>query len=106
MTSPMKKDIHPKWFPDAKVTCACGTVHTIGMSKPELSVEICSACHPFYTGEMKYVDTLGRVERFQKKQKSAASQASVLRDRKKKKKEKELSDEQPKSLKEMLMGLK
>jgi large subunit ribosomal protein L31 len=102
----MKKGIHPQWYPEGRVTCACGTVHTIGMSKPEISVEICSSCHPFYTGEMKFVDTLGRVERFQKKQKSAEQQAAVLGDRKKKKKEKETFDQQPKSLKEMLMGLK
>jgi large subunit ribosomal protein L31 len=102
----MKKGIHPQWYPDATVTCACGESYTIGMSKPDLSVEICSSCHPFYTGEMKYVDTLGRVERFQKKQKMAEKQSTVIAERKKKKREKEIEQRQPKSLKDMLMSMK
>jgi len=62
----MKKDIHPKYYEDVKVTCACGNVFTSGSTKPELHVEICSACHPFYTGKEKLIDTAGRVERFRK----------------------------------------
>jgi len=102
----MKQDIHPQWYPDAKVTCACGKSYTIGMSKPALSVDVCASCHPFFTGEMKYVDTLGRVERFQERQKKAALQSAVIRERKIKKREKQERDSQPKSLKEMLLGLK
>ncbi len=60
----MKKDIHPTYYPDAKVICACGNTFTTGSTKPQLHVEICSACHPFYTGKQKLVDTAGRVEKF------------------------------------------
>jgi len=64
----MKKDIHPKYFPDAKVVCACGHSFTVGSTVERLEVEICSACHPFYTGADKIIDTAGRVERFKKRQ--------------------------------------
>lgn len=64
----MKKDIHPTYYPKAKATCACGNTFIVGSTKPELNVEICSACHPFYTGKEKLVDTAGRVERFRKLQ--------------------------------------
>ena len=62
----MKKDIHPKYYKNAKVICACGNSFTIGSTVPEIHVEICSACHPFYTGKQKLVDDRGRVERFEK----------------------------------------
>lgn len=102
----MKQSIHPQWYPNAIVTCACGNTFTVGATKPELRVEICAKCHPFFTGEMKFVDTMGRVERFQQKQKAAAAQASVLAARKKKKQERTESLRNPKSLKDMLLGLK
>ena len=60
----MKKEIHPAYFPEAKITCACGTVYTLGSTKEKIEVEICSACHPFYTGNEKVLDTAGRVEKF------------------------------------------
>lgn len=60
----MKKDIHPTYFAKAKATCACGTVLTIGSTKESFEVEICSNCHPFYTGDTKVLDTAGRVEKF------------------------------------------
>lgn len=63
----MKKDIHPTYYPEAKVTCACGNSFTTGSTKEELRVEICSECHPFYTGKQKFVERGGRVERFKKK---------------------------------------
>lgn len=63
----MKKDIHPTYYADAKVICACGNVFTTGSTKKELHVEICSNCHPFYTGKQKLVDTAGRVEKFKKR---------------------------------------
>lgn len=59
------KDIHPKYYPEAKVTCACGNSFSIGSTVPEIHVEICSMCHPFYTGKQKLVDTARRVEKFQ-----------------------------------------
>jgi len=62
------RDIHPKWYPEAKVTCAaCGTVWTMGSTRPTLQVDVCSVCHPFYTGEQRIVDTEGRVDRFMKR---------------------------------------
>ncbi|MFH0806356.1 MAG: 50S ribosomal protein L31 [Candidatus Brennerbacteria bacterium] len=60
----MKEGIHPQYYPKAKVTCACGETFTVGATVPELRVEICSKCHPFYTGKQSLVDTTGRVERF------------------------------------------
>ena len=62
----MKKDIHPKYY-DIKIKCMCGNEIETRTSKPEMSVEICSACHPFYTGQQKLIDTEGRVERFNRK---------------------------------------
>jgi len=62
----MKKDIHPTYYADAKIICACGNKMTIGSTVKEIHVEICSACHPFYTGKEKLVDTAGRVDRFKK----------------------------------------
>lgn len=63
----MKKDIHPKYYPDAVIRCACGNELRVGSTRPEIKVEICSKCHPFFTGEMKFVDTEGRIEKFMKK---------------------------------------
>ena len=68
----MKKDIHPTYYPEAKVRCACGNKFTIGSTKAEISVEICSKCHPFFTGEEKLIDTAGRVERFKTRLAKAA----------------------------------
>lgn len=62
----MKKEIHPEYF-DSKVKCVCGSIVETRTTKPEMSVEICSSCHPFYTGQQKIVDTEGRVERFNRK---------------------------------------
>jgi large subunit ribosomal protein L31 len=59
----MKRDIHPKYMP-ARVTCACGSTFVTRATKPEIRIEICSSCHPFYTGRQKLVDTERRVERF------------------------------------------
>lgn len=69
----MKADIHPTYYDKTKVTCACGATFLVGSTKEKINVEICSACHPFYTGQEKVIDTAGRVERF--KQRSAASSA-------------------------------
>jgi large subunit ribosomal protein L31 len=63
----MKKDIHPKYYEDAKVICACGNVFSTGSTKQEIRIDLCSACHPFYTGKQKLVDTARRVEKFQAK---------------------------------------
>ena len=63
----MKTDIHPEYFPQAQVICSCGESFTTGATKPELRVEICSSCHPFFTGEQRIVDTEGRVERLRRR---------------------------------------
>ncbi|GAH47903.1 unnamed protein product [marine sediment metagenome] len=63
----MKKDIHPKYYPEAQVECACGNKFTVGSTKEFTKVEICSKCHPFYTGKKKIVDTLGQVQKFKKR---------------------------------------
>jgi large subunit ribosomal protein L31 len=63
----MKDKIHPKYFHDAKVVCACGATFTTGSTKQMLRVELCSKCHPLFTGERRIVDTAGRVERFNRK---------------------------------------
>ncbi len=62
----MKTDIHPNYI-EANVTCTCGNTFTTRSTKPQIHVELCSACHPFYTGRQKLVDTGGRVERFQRR---------------------------------------
>ena len=91
------KATHPKWHPKAKVVCACGHSFTVGSTKPDIQVEICSACHPFFTGEMRYIDTQGRVEKFQAKQKAAQEKGWQ-----KKEKKTEEKEEGPRTLKEML----
>jgi len=62
----MKKDIHPEYF-QTTIRCACGSVVEVGATKKDISVEICSKCHPFFTGKQKLVDTAGRIERFRRK---------------------------------------
>ena len=63
----MKKDIHPKYDLKTKATCACGAVFEVGSTMPSIAMEICSQCHPFYSGAEKIIDTAGRVERFNKR---------------------------------------
>jgi large subunit ribosomal protein L31 len=105
----MKSTGHPTYYPEAVVKCACGNTFTVGSVKPSIDVEICSACHPFFTGEMRFVDTMGRVEKFQQKQASTAGQSSMSKKQKKiqKKKEEEAAEAaRPKSLREMLDRVK
>ncbi|MFA5753975.1 MAG: 50S ribosomal protein L31 [Patescibacteria group bacterium] len=78
----MKKDIHPKYYPNCKVTCVCGNTFLTGSTEPELKVELCSACHPFYTGKQKLVDTARRVEKFEAKVKTGAKVAAVKKGKK------------------------
>ena len=68
-----KKEIHPKYFPNAKVTCGCGNTFTVGATKAEIKVDICHKCHPFYTGDEKLIDTAGRVERFRTRRSKAVA---------------------------------
>ena len=77
----MKDNIHPKYV-ETKVTCGCGNTFMTRSTQSELKVDICSACHPFYTGKLKYVDTAGRIEKFQRKF-SDTGYASLQRGKKK-----------------------
>lgn len=63
----MKKDTHPKYFPNARVICACGNTFEAGSTKEYIEVEICSKCHPFYTGKKRTIDKMGQVEKFRKR---------------------------------------
>jgi len=76
----MKKDIHPTYFAAAKVTCACGASFPVGSTKDSLHVEICSNCHPFYTGADKIVDTAGRIDRFKAKIKAKTAKSAAKKD--------------------------
>ncbi len=67
----MKADIHPTYYANAVATCACGVTYIVGSTQEAISVEICSACHPFYTGQEKVLDTTGRVDKFKKRVASA-----------------------------------
>ena len=104
----MKAKIHPTWYENAKVTCACGNQFTFGATFPELRVEICNNCHPFYTGQMKYIDTAGRVDAFKTKlskaSKKVVSKSEKRRIKKEKKIEREL--ERPDTLEELRKNLK
>ena len=71
----MKKEIHPKYHNKALVTCACGNSFTIGSTLEKINIEICSKCHPFFTGNEKVIDTAGRVERFKKRVASAKTKS-------------------------------
>ena len=63
----MRADIHPQYYPTARVVCSCGNSWITGSTIPEIRTDVCSACHPFYTGEQRIVDTAGQVERFMKR---------------------------------------
>ncbi len=95
----MKQKIHPTWHSDAVVKCACGNEFTTGSTQEVIEVDICSACHPFFTGEMKFVDRQGRVDKFQKK--VAAAQAAKQQKTAKKSKKSDKQAEQ-KSYRELL----
>lgn len=88
----MKTDIHPKYYVDAKILCAnCGAEFKVGNTREEIKVEICSKCHPFYTGKKVLIDTEGRVDKF--KQKLTSATGRVKKDRKKKTMEERFNEE-------------
>jgi len=94
----MQKNIHPNWHHDGVVTCSCGSSFITGLTKKSLQVDICSACHPFFTGEMKFVDRQGRVDKFLAKQKKAqAVQAKAQKPKKQ-----TTQQEDPKSYRDLL----
>jgi len=98
----MKKNIHPMFY-QATVTCACGNSFVVGSTRQAIQVDICSACHPFFTGEQKYIDTQGRVEKFMARREIAKA-AKLINKAKKIREEKK--EERPKTLKEMLQKAK
>lgn len=100
----MKAKIHPQWYNEALVSCVCGNTFKVGATKEEIRVEICSRCHPFYTGEMRYLDAKGKIERFSDRVKKAEKMAPVIAAKKAKKAGITTDDSGPKSLKEMLLG--
>jgi len=104
----MKKDIHPKLNKECVVTCACGNTFTTISTLPSITVEICSACHPFYTGQSKFVDTEGRIDKFSRRLKVAEEKKKVAEEMKSVKKSKNKGSEEYKevSLKEMLQKAK
>jgi|694.fasta_scaffold09344_18 large subunit ribosomal protein L31 len=102
----MKKGIHPKYNNEIVVTCACGNTFTTGSTSHSISVEICSKCHPFWTGKDTFVDIEGRVDQFKRKQEVGSK---ARNDRIKKLKEKiekeKTKQEAPKTLKDMLKSI-
>lgn len=99
----MKANIHPKYFDQAKVICVCGNTFTTGSTLEEIRVELCSKCHPFYTGEQRFVDSASRIQKFQNKQNIAKQ---YLTKKVKKQEEQKQKDTAPKTLREMLMAVK
>jgi len=77
----VKKDIHPKYYPEAKVICACGNTWTTGSTQEVIRTEMCSKCHPFFTGEQRIVDTAGQVERFERRKEKADQIAAEIASR-------------------------
>lgn len=95
----MKANIHPQYNTQTPVTCSCGNSFTVGSTAKSLRVELCNKCHPFYTGQQKFVDTASRIEKFQKKMEK--------KDETFKKKVVERKEEdRPKTLREMLQAIK
>ena len=99
----MKAAIHPQFFETAQVICVCGNRFTVGSTQEIIHIELCSKCHPFYTGEQRFVDTGSRIQRFQKKQESAKEYKATI---KQKIEEKRKAQDAPKTLREMLLGNK
>ncbi len=95
----MKQAIHPQYFDNAQVICVCGNKFTTGSTQEVIHVELCSNCHPFYTGEQKFVDTASRIQKFQTRTETAKKYQVVAKDKKDKEKKKL---EAPKTLREML----
>src|SRR5260221_4303000 len=99
----MKANVHPTYFENAQVVCVCGNKFTVGSTRENLHVELCYNCHPFYTGEQRFVDSASRIQKFQTKQQVASTFKAT---KQKKVEDKKRNDEAPKTLREMLMGLK
>lgn len=99
----MKTQGHPQYNKEAQVTCVCGNKFNVGSTRDIIHVELCYKCHPFYTGEQRFVDTASRIQKFQKKQETASQFKNI---KVKKHEEQQKKQEQPKTLREMLAALK
>lgn len=95
----MKAQIHPQYFSEAQVVCSCGNQFTVGSTKESIHVELCNKCHPFYTGQQKFVDTASRIEKFEARKK-------LIQVKKIKVDEEKKEDSSPKTLREMLQALR
>lgn len=95
----MKQAIHPQYFEQAQVVCVCGHKWTTGSTTEMIRVELCSNCHPFYTGEQKFVDSASRIQKFQTRTENAKKYQVINKDKKEQEKKKA---ESPKTLREML----
>lgn len=87
-----KDDTHPKYHDDATVVCSCGNKIVVGSTKEKLDTELCSKCHPFYTGQQKLVDTAGRVDKFKQQQEKAKKKQEEAQNRPGKKRKKTMED--------------
>lgn len=99
----MKANIHPQYYESAQVICACGNRFTTGATLEEIRVELCYKCHPFYTGEQRFVDSASRIQKFQQKQNIAKQ---YLTRKVKEQEDQKQKDTAPKTLREMLMAIK
>lgn len=99
----MKAQIHPTWYPEAQVVCACGNKFTAGSTLPDIHVEVCSACHPFFTGQMRFINTAGRAEQFKSRQHTMGQKWLSKKERRSQKKQQKLQEEltRPASLEEV-----
>lgn len=99
----MKQGIHPTWFDNAQVTCSCGNTFATGSVQESLQIDICDKCHPFFTGEVRFVDRQGRVDRFMNKMKAAQGQSQTKKQAKLHKQlNQETPQEDPKSYRDLL----
>ena len=98
----MKQGIHPKWFDDCVVTCSCGNSFTTGSTEQTLQIDICDNCHPFFTGEVRFVDRQGRVDRFLNKMKAAEAHQTKSAKKNANKPKVEQTSEEQKSYRDLL----
>jgi large subunit ribosomal protein L31 len=104
----MKAKVHPNWIAEAQVHCACGNSFTVGATVPAIEVEVCYNCHPFYTGQMKFLDAAGRVDSFQARRDAAKKNVLSKATRRNIKREKKIQEQldRPESLEELRATLK
>lgn len=104
----MKANIHPNWYEDTTVTCACGNSFQMGSTMAKIEVDICSNCHPFYTGQLKFVDTAGRVDAFMERQKKVQTKVVSKTEKRKLKRERKIQKEleRPDTLEELRIRAK